>query len=168
MRRWQLWRQNIRRTWAAWELLILLWKSAVSKSSVSDVPLRWRSYRAGVVHGLDEGVVVVRHFFVVGAEEAQRFVVAVCFSVEPGDGLVADVGEVLSCCRTQQLEERHLDAGDGTLLYIHIRELWKTRTWERSWWERSAKEELMREISWEGADAGVQSRKESRNRTGRC
>lgn len=89
------------------------------------------SYRTGVVHGLDEGVVVVRHFFVIGAKEAQRFVVAVGFSVEPGDGLVADVGEVLSRCRTQQLEERHLDAADGTLLYIHVGELSKKQVLER-------------------------------------
>lgn len=81
------------------------------------------SYRAGVVHGLDEVVVVVRHFFVVGAEEAQRFVVVVGFSVEPGDGLVADVGEVLSRSRTQQLEEGHLDACDGALFHIHVGEL---------------------------------------------
>lgn len=122
------------------EQLVKIWKHFdIQRISSSNdvfwtgavVTRRWWPYRAGVVHGLDEGVVVVWHFFVVGAEEAQSLVVVVGFSVEPGDGLVADVGEVLSRCRTQQLQERHLDAGDGVLLDVHVWELLKWGTLER-------------------------------------
>ena len=53
------------------------------------------SYRASVGDGMDVRVVVVGHLLVVGAQEAQRLVVAVGAGVVPGHGLVAAVGEVL-------------------------------------------------------------------------
>jgi len=76
--------------------------------------------RAAVRQGLDEGVVVVGHLLVVGAQEAQRLVVAVGLGVVPGHRLVADVGEVLPRRRAQQLQERHLHRVDGAVRDVHV------------------------------------------------
>lgn len=54
-------------------------------------------YRAAIHQRLDEGIIVIRHFLIVGAQEAQRSVVVVSLGVVPGHRLMANVGEVLPC-----------------------------------------------------------------------
>lgn len=53
------------------------------------------TYRAAVKSGSDVGVVVVGHLLIVGAQEADGLVVAVCGGVVPGYRLVAVVSDVL-------------------------------------------------------------------------
>lgn len=78
------------------------------------------TYRAAVDGGSDVRVVVVRHLFVIGAQEAHGFVVRVLVLVVPSHGLVTVVGEVLSCRRAEQTQERHLDDADGISLCVHV------------------------------------------------
>lgn len=80
-------------------------------------------YRAAVHQRLDEGIIVVGHLLVVGAQEAQRLVVVVSFGVEPGRRLVANVGEVLPRRGAQQLQEGHLHCADGVLCHVNVVQL---------------------------------------------
>lgn len=54
-------------------------------------------YRAAVHQWLNEGIIVVRHLLIIGAQEAQRLVIVVSLGVVPGHRLMANVGEVLPC-----------------------------------------------------------------------
>lgn len=83
------------------------------------------TYCTAVGQGLDEGVVVVGHLLVVGAQETDGLVVIVLILVVPGHRLVAVVGHVLPAGRAQQPQERHLDHADGITLRIHVGELWR-------------------------------------------
>lgn len=80
-------------------------------------------YRAAVHQRLDEGIIVVGHLLIVGAQEAQRLVVVVSLGVVPGHRLVANVGEVLPSRRTQQLQEGHLHGADGVLPHVDVVQL---------------------------------------------
>lgn len=82
-----------------------------------------RDYRAAVRQRLDVGVIVVWQLLVVGAQEAQRLVVIVSLGVVPRHRLMANIGEVLPCCRAKELQEGHLHHGDGSVFYIHVVQL---------------------------------------------
>lgn len=82
-----------------------------------------RIYRAAVNQGLDERIIVVRHFLIVGAQEAQRLVVAVGLGVVPSHRLMTVVGEVLSSRGAQQLQEGHLHRADGILCHVDVAQL---------------------------------------------
>ncbi len=88
-------------------------------------------YRAAVHQRLDEGIIVVRHLLVVGAQEAQRLVIAVSLGVVPGHRLMANVGEVLPCRGAQQLQEGHLHCVDGAFSHVNVVQLgtdgWRER-----------------------------------------
>lgn len=71
------------------------------------------TYRAAVEGGSDVRVVVVGHLLVVGAQEADRLIVAVGGGVVPGYGLVAVVSDVLVGRGAQEPEESHLHHSDG-------------------------------------------------------
>lgn len=81
------------------------------------------TYRTAIDHGADVGVVIVRHLFIVGAQEADGLVVVVLVLIVPGHRLVAVVCHVLPSCRTQQSQESHLDHTDGVALRVHVGEL---------------------------------------------
>ena len=85
-------------------------------------------YRAAVRQRLDEGIIVVRHLLIVGAQEAQRLVVAVGLGVVPGHRLVANVGEVLPRRGAQQLQEGHLHCIDGAFSHVDVAQL-RTDRW---------------------------------------
>lgn len=80
-------------------------------------------YRAAVHQRLDEGIIVVRHLLVVGAQEAQRLVIVVSLGVVPGHGLMANIREVLPCRGAQQLQEGHLHCGDGVFSHVNVVQL---------------------------------------------
>lgn len=54
-------------------------------------------YRAAIHQRLDEGIIVIRHFLIIGAQEAERFVEVIGLGVVPSHRLMANVGEVLPC-----------------------------------------------------------------------
>lgn len=81
------------------------------------------TYRTAIGHGADVGVVIIRHLFIVGAQEADGLVVVVLLLVVPGHRLVAVVCHVLPARRAQQPQESHLDHADGVALRIHVGEL---------------------------------------------
>lgn len=80
-------------------------------------------YRAAVRQWLDEGIIVVGHLLIVGAQEAQRLVVIVSFGVVPGHRLMANISEVLPSGGAQQLEEGHLHGADGVFRRVDVAEL---------------------------------------------
>lgn len=81
------------------------------------------TYRAAVEQGTDVGVVIVRHFLVIGAQEAHGLVVVVLLLVVPGHRLVAVVCNVLPARGAQQSQESHLDHANGVALRVHVRKL---------------------------------------------
>lgn len=82
-----------------------------------------RIYRAAVHQRLDEEIVVVGDLLIIGAQEAQGFVVVVCLGVVPGHRLVANVREVLACRGAQQLQEGHLHRVDGVFCHVNVVQL---------------------------------------------
>lgn len=94
-------------------------------------------YRAAVHQRLYEGIIVVRHLLIVGAQEAQRLVVVVSLGVVPGHRLMADVGEVLPCRGAQQLQEGHLHCVDGVFCHVNVVQL-GTERWREG--EKGKKE----------------------------
>lgn len=80
-------------------------------------------YRAAVRQWLDEGIIVVRHLLVVGAQEAQCLVIIVSLGVVPGHRLMANICEVLPCGGAQQLQEGHLHCCDSVLVHINVVQL---------------------------------------------
>lgn len=103
----------MRINWICWDLV---GEKKASKCGLGD-------YRAAIRERLDVGVVVVRQLLVVGAQEAQRLVVAVGLGVVPRNRLMANVREVLPRGRAQQLQEGHLHGGDGSVFHIHVVQL---------------------------------------------
>lgn len=103
-----------------------------------------RTYRAAVHQWLDKRIIVVRHFLVVGAQEAQRLVVAVGLGVVPGHRLMTVVGEVLPSRGAQQLQEGHLHWADGILCHIDIVQLggrWREGEKSGEKWEGNKRSE---------------------------
>lgn len=82
-----------------------------------------RVYRAAVHQRLDERIIVVRHFLIIGAKEAQRLVVGVGLGIVPGHRLMTIVGEVLPSRGAQQLQEGQLYWADAVLCHVHIAQL---------------------------------------------
>lgn len=80
-------------------------------------------YRAAVHQRLDERIIVVRHFLIIGAKEAQCLVVGVSRGVVPGHRLMTIVGEVLASRGAQQLQEGQLHWADAVLGHIHVAQL---------------------------------------------
>lgn len=80
-------------------------------------------YRAAVHQRLDEGIVVVGHLLIVGAQEAQRLVIIVSLGVVPGHRLMANISEVLPSGGAQQLEEGHLHCADGVFPHADVVQL---------------------------------------------
>lgn len=104
-------------------------------------------YRAAIHQRLDEGIIVVRHLLIIGAQEAQRLVVVVSLGIIPGHRLMANVGEVLPCRGAQQLQEGHLYCADGVFCHVNVVQLKMDRKRERQKRERGKKGE--REIQKE-------------------
>lgn len=71
----------------------------------------------------DERAVVVRHLFVVGAQEAHGLLIVAHSGVMPGHGLEAVVGDVLVGGCTQEPQEGHLYHSNGVAVSIHVGEL---------------------------------------------
>lgn len=91
-----------------------------AKSLADNLP---STYRTAINYGANVGVVIIRHLFIIGAQEADSLVVVVLVLVVPGHRLVAVVGHVLPARRAQQPQESHLDHTNGVALRIHVGEL---------------------------------------------
>lgn len=89
------------------------------------LPAIFPTYRAAIECSSDVWVVVVGHLLIVGAQEADGFVIAVCGGIVPGYGLVAVISDVLVGRGAQQPEECHLYHSDGVPIRIHVGELWE-------------------------------------------
>lgn len=88
-------------------------------------PAIFPTYRAAIECSSDIRVVVVGHLLIVGAQEADGFVIAVRGGIVPGYGLVAVISDVLVGRGAQQPEECHLYHSDGVPIRIHVGELWE-------------------------------------------
>lgn len=65
----------------------------------------------------------MRHLLVVAGTEAQGVLVPVAGGVVPAGRVLADVGEALSGCGTQKLQEGQLDHRDRDAVSVYIGEL---------------------------------------------
>lgn len=81
------------------------------------------THRTAVQGRPDERAVVIRHLFVIGAQETQGLLVVARGGVMPGHGLEAVVGDVLVSWRTQEPQESHLNHSDGVAVSVHVGEL---------------------------------------------
>lgn len=81
------------------------------------------THRTAVKGRPDERAVVIRHLFVIGAQEPQGLLVVARSGVMPRHGLEAVVGDVLVSGGTQEPQESHLNHSDGVAVSVHVGEL---------------------------------------------